>query len=96
MKILILILVLLLSVSCGSMSITPRGCQTQGSWGSEETINDIKISESYYLTTDEVEVKLKDILAKHDIKCGQIKTLRIKINSSFFVKRTVEIYYTIL
>ena len=96
MKFLILVIVLILSASCGSMSITPRGCQTQGSWGSEESINDIKISESYYLTTDEVEVKLKDLLAKHDVKCSQIKNLRIKIISSFFVKRTVEIYYTSL
>lgn len=96
MNFLILILVLISTISCGGMSITPRGCQTQGTWGNEDSINDIKISESYYLTTDEVEIKLKDILARHDVNCNQIKNLRIKIISSFFLKRTVEIYYTTL
>lgn len=76
------------------MSITPRGCQTQGFWAPEENINDIKIAESYYLTTDDLEVRLKDILSKHDVSCNQIKNLRVKIISSFLFKRTVEVYYT--
>ena len=88
-----MILMVLSLTSCGSLTITPRACKTKAIWGNSDP-NELSIKEDYYLYFDNEEVLLKDILTKNNIKCDQINTLRVKIHSSFFIKRTVEIFYT--
>jgi len=91
-----LILVLILSTGCGSFTVSPHLCKSQGLWSNEDKeLNEFYVSEDYYLGWGNEEVRTKDIISKININCEQIKTLRIKIHSSFFIKRTVEIYYTL-
>jgi hypothetical protein len=84
-----------LMVGCGSITVSPHLCKTQAIWTSEEQNNELILSEDYFLGMDDQEVKIKDMLEIKNIKCDQLKTMRLKIHTTFFVKRTVEIYYTL-
>ena len=82
----------LLLTSCGSLTLSPSGCPNKGLWGSEQK-NEVLITEDYYLWGDDTDIRLHDFLDQHGVKCEQIKSLRVKITTTFFVKRTVEVYY---
>ena len=90
-----LFLSLLLLNSCGSISLVPRGCKTDGLWGEDLSYNEHKeiiIDKSYYVWLFDTEVKLKDILRENKIECSEVKKLRVEIKSTFFVKRDLKIF----
>jgi hypothetical protein len=82
-------------VSCGSITVSPHLCKTPAVWTNDEQYNEFYLSEDYFVGIEDQEVKIKEILERKNLKCEQLKTLRLKIHTTFFVKRTVEIYYTL-
>lgn len=92
LKKIILFPLLIFLASCGSFTVTPRACRTTGFWG-PKALNEQVITADYYLFTLDKEVMLRDILLEHNLQCDQIKSMRLKLTSSFLFKRTVEVYY---
>ncbi|MBC7714740.1 MAG: hypothetical protein H7177_15445 [Rhizobacter sp.] len=105
MKKLVMIACLLMFVSgCGSLKITPRSCNTKAVWGSnpassrtstreemdDEKILDIKAKDEFYVFSDR-EIRIRDILESHGIKCEEVKKLRVEIKTSWFFKREVSL-----
>lgn len=95
MKIIFLIISMVLIASCGSIVVSPHQCKSKGVWTSDEQYYEQSLSEDYFLGVADVEVKIKDIFARNNIKCEQLKTIRVKIHTAFFIKRTIEIFYTL-
>ena len=93
MRIVFLLLLFFVS-SCGSLSLVPRGCKTDGIWGEDLGYNDFKeviINKSYYVWFFDLELKLKDILKEQKIECSSVKKLRVEMRNTFFVKRDLKI-----
>ena len=93
MKVWILFLILLLT-SCGSLTIGPRGCKTDGVWGEDLGFSEHKevvINKSYLVFLFDTELKLKDLLNEEKIACSDVKKMRVEIASTFFVKRDLKI-----
>lgn len=83
------------SASCGSITVSPHQCKSAGVWASDEQYNEQSLSEDFFLGIADVEVKIKDILERKNIKCEQLKTIRVKIHTTLFIRRTIEIFYTL-
>lgn len=98
----VLILTLFFLTSCGTLKITPRSCKTKAIWGTdpessreitreeleEEKVLDIKAREEFYVFYDR-ELRLRDLLEEHGIKCEEVKKLRLEIKTSWFFMREV-------
>ncbi|MGZ3789495.1 MAG: hypothetical protein ACXVLQ_13280 [Bacteriovorax sp.] len=91
-----LLFFLLFLCSCGALSVSPLGCRSEGSWGDGSSlggpVEEMKLSEEYYVWNDDYEVRLKDFLKRHHVNCSEVKKLRVQINSVFFVKRELNIF----
>lgn len=98
----ILFLLLFVCSSCGSLKISPKACQTNGIWGTspqssreitkedldEEQFIDLKNQETFLVFYDR-EIRMKDLLSEHNIKCEEVKKLRIEIETSWFFIRKI-------
>ncbi len=97
-----LILGLVFLTGCGTLKITPRSCKTNAIWGAdpdstreitreeleEDKVLDIKAREQFYVFYDR-ELRLRDLLEEHGIKCEEVKKLRVEIKTSWFFMREV-------
>lgn len=98
----VLVLTMVFLTGCGSLKITPRSCKTNAIWGTnpestreitreeleEEQVIDIKARELFYVFYDR-ELRLRDLLEEHGIKCEEVKKLRVQIKTSWFFVREV-------
>ncbi|MBC7429297.1 MAG: hypothetical protein H7336_11835 [Bacteriovorax sp.] len=96
--------ILLSATGCGSLKITPKNCKTNAVWGSnptsmrestreemdDERIIDLKAKDAFYVFSDR-EIRIRDILEQHGIKCEEVKKLRVEITTSWFFKREVSL-----
>lgn len=82
--------------SCGSLKLTPQGCKSPGYWGKSEEMNGERteqvFSGEYYLLTLDKEIRLRDFLKEKGISCEEVKSLRVQISSSFFIKRKLTVF----
>lgn len=99
-----LLCILFLVTSCGSLTITPKGCKTNAVWGAnplssreitreellEERELEKRFNESFTVFYDK-SVRLKDLLEKNGIKCEDLKKIRVQISTSYFLKRDVQL-----
>jgi hypothetical protein len=95
-------IILIATSGCGALKVTSRYCKTDAVWGSnpqsireatreeldDEKVLDLKASDEYFVFYD-LEVRIKDILEAHGIKCEEVKKLRMEIKTSWFFKREV-------
>ncbi|MDO9184181.1 MAG: hypothetical protein Q7U04_17335 [Bacteriovorax sp.] len=90
MKFLFLFLVLFLSSACGALKLNPSGCSGSGVWGSET--GNVEFVEEYYVWNADHEVRLKEFLKQRNLDCHEIKKIRVKVTSKFFVKRELTVF----
>lgn len=88
------LLSLLCLTSCGSLRLSPQGCRSPGFWGkapekSEEL--EQEFSEEYTVFLLDKEVRLRDFLKEKGVACEDVKSLRVRMGSTFFVKRKLSI-----
>lgn len=90
--------------SCGSLRVNPKGCQTDGVWGSnpkatraitkneieEEKSIDLKATENFLVFYNR-DLRLKDLLQEHNIKCEEVKKIRVGITTKWFFIREVSL-----
>jgi len=77
--------------SCGSLRITPQDCHTSGVWG-DKIVNEVKISDNFFVWNNDLEIQLKDLLKLKDIDCTNVKKLRLEVKSFFLINKEVSIY----
>lgn len=94
MKWIIFPFILIIFTSCGSLTLNPTGCRSNGVWGRtpKNSEAEIKLSEVYYVWTSDYEVRLRDFLQKEKIDCMDVKKIRIEMDSVFFVKRELKVF----
>ena len=104
MKITTMVFMLLLATGCGALRINPKGCRTDAVWGSnplstreitrenleDKSTIDLKSKEVFFVFYDR-DIRLRDILEEHGVKCEEVKKLRVVITTSWFFKREVNI-----
>lgn len=104
MKLGVLILLFLLATGCGTLRVNPKGCKTLAVWGAsptssreitreeldDEKVIDLKTKEEFYVFYDR-DLRLRDLLAEHGIKCEEVKKLRVVIKTSWFFVREVSL-----
>ncbi len=102
MKNLVLVGFVLVLSGCGTLRVNPKSCKTNAVWGAspessreitreelkEEKVIDLKTKEEFYVFYDR-DLRLKDLLEEHGIKCEDVKRLRVVIKTSWFIKREV-------
>lgn len=83
-------------VSCGSLKIAPQGCRSTGVWGTMvaegKTTEELVLTESFFVWNLDHQVRLVDFLKEHKIECRDVKSLRVQVKSSFFVKRDLTVF----
>lgn len=97
------LLIGLFCVSCGSLRVTPKGCKTNATYSSNPEVlrevsydklvereNEVTMTKKIGVITD-TEVKIKDILKENGLRCEDIKKLRVRIKTTWFFSREVEI-----
>jgi hypothetical protein len=98
----IVLCVLFLLSGCGSLKVTPKNCKTNAEWSAgpatkremtheeqqDEKVIDLRAKDEFYVFSDR-EIRLRDILEEHGIKCEEVKKLRVEIKTSWFIKREV-------
>lgn len=87
MKISALIFILMLS-SCSSLTLTPRGCQSNAIYGSDKLIYNHSIKKEYFIWFSDQEIKLKDI-----VNCSELKNILVSIEKKAFVKYNLIVKY---
>ncbi len=96
MKKLVIILGTVLMISgCGSLKVNPKSCKSSAVWGSgteqvDEKVIDLKAKERFYVFYDR-DLRIRDLLEEHGIKCEEIKSLRIEISTTMFFLRKVSL-----
>lgn len=102
MKKVILVMSLAVLSGCGSLRINPKSCKTNGLWGTnplstreitreeieEEKVIDIKSREQFYVFYDR-DLRLRDLLEEHGIKCEEVKKIRVELTTKWFFVREV-------
>ena len=77
--------------SCGTLRITPQDCRTAGVWG-DSLVDEVKITDNFFVWNNDVEIRLKDLLKLKDIDCTNVKKLRLEVRSLFLINKEVSIY----
>ncbi len=104
LKVIALIFFVIALSGCGSLRINPKACQTDGIWGTnpkatraitkneiiEEEGLDLKASENFLVFYNR-DLRLKDLLEEHNIKCQEVKKLRVAITTKWFFIREVSL-----
>lgn len=97
------IILLLVFSGCASIRVVPKGCKTDAVFAPnpeasrevtydeiENMKQEITAAKSFTVFSD-VDVRIKDLLAKAGVKCDEVKMLRVKISTTWFVFREVQI-----
>jgi hypothetical protein len=79
---------LLLLSSCSSLTLTPRGCQSKATYGSDKIIYDHSIKKEYFIWFGNQEVKLKEL-----VNCTELKNILVSIEKKAFVKYNLVLKY---
>lgn len=104
MKVVTLALVLTLTTGCASLRINPKNCKTNALWGSspqtawgakkdeleQEKVLDLKMKETFLVFYNR-DLRLRDLLEEHGIKCEEVKKVRVKISTTLFFMREVSL-----
>lgn len=105
MKKLFFMMALVLSATgCGALRINPKSCKTDAVWGlspnavrgitreeqEEDRVVDIKAKEQFFVFYDR-DIRLRDLLSEHGIKCEEVKKLRLVMSTSWFFWREVSL-----
>lgn len=95
--VLLVILGLVMVVSsCGSLKLTPQGCKSPGYWGKKDEAaghsGEQVFSREYYLLTLDKEIRLRDFLKENGVSCEEVRSLRVQLSSSFFIKRKLSVF----
>lgn len=94
----------LFATGCGTFRVNPKSCKTNAVWGAsptssreitreeleEEKIIDLKTKEEFYVFYNR-DLRLRDLLEEHGIKCEEVKKLRVVIKTSWFFMREVSL-----
>lgn len=102
MRSFLVVMSLVFLTGCGTLRINPKSCKTNAVWGAspassreitreeleEEKVIDIKASEEFYVFYDR-DIRLRDLLEEHGIKCEEVKKIRMEIKTSWFFLREV-------
>lgn len=92
-----------LLASCGTLRVNPKGCRTKAVFAanpeaSREVTNEELEDEKNEITIrkkisviDDTEIRIKDLLQEKGLKCEDVKKLRVRISTSWFFNREVEI-----
>ena len=83
--------------SCGTLRVSPQNCKTNdGVWGDSKRdyiqATEMKYSKTYNVFFTNLDVRLRDFLKEFNIKCSEVKKIRMDIKSTFFVSRTLDVY----
>lgn len=103
-KSLFMMALVLFSTGCGALKINPKSCRTDAIWGAspnavrgitreeqeDERVIDLKAKEEFFVFYDQ-DVRLRDLLAEHGMKCEEVKKLRLTIKTSWFFWREVSL-----
>jgi hypothetical protein len=98
----LLVLFLLFLSGCGALRINPKSCNSPGIWGAnplstreitreeaeDEKIIDLNMKESFLVFYDR-DLRLRDLLNEHKIKCEEVKKIRVEIKTTWFLIRKV-------
>ena len=104
MKTLVMLIVLVSASSCGTLRINPRSCKTYAVWGNSPDFNwgvsrdelenekviDLKMKETFIVFYNR-DLKLRELLEDHGIKCEDVKKVRVKIKTSLFFMREISL-----
>lgn len=87
----------LTTVSCGTLRVTPQSCKTpDGVWGDSKRdyiqATEYKFSKTYKVFFSNVDIRLRDFLKEFNVKCADVKKLRMDVKSTFFIDRTLDVY----
>lgn len=98
-----IVMALFFLTSCGSIRVVPKGCKTEATYGAnplstrevtyqelEEQRRQSVVKKSFTVFKD-TDVRIKDLLEEANMKCEDLKKLRVSIKTSWFVFREVEI-----
>ena len=94
----------LFSTGCGALKCNPKSCKTNAIWGASinsprsytlgkiqmEEVIEIKTKEQFLVFYDR-ELELRELLSEHDIKCSEVKSLRLIMSTSWFFWRKVSL-----
>lgn len=97
-------MLVLFSTGCGALKINPKSCKTDAVWGSspnssraithdeiaEEESIDLKAKESFFVFYNR-DIRLRDLLNEHGIKCEEVKKLRLVMKTSWFFVREISL-----
>jgi hypothetical protein len=84
--------------SCGSLKLSPEGCESNGLWGERsvdaklEEEDEFVYSQEYSVWIEDLTVSLQDFLMDRGIECHDVKKLRVQMKSVFFVKRELTVF----
>lgn len=96
MKCLVIFCVLMSITSCGALRVNPQGCRTNGEWsdGMDEGKPAVEssYSQEYYVWNADQDVKLLNFLKERKVDCSELKKIRMKMESVFFVKRKLTVF----
>jgi hypothetical protein len=97
MKLAIILFFSLFVSSCGTLRVTPQNCKTNdGVWGDSKRdyiqSTEKKYSKTYKVYFSNIDVRLRDFLVEFNVKCSDIKKLRMDVKSVFFVNRILDVY----
>lgn len=100
MKALYALSILLCLASCGSLKLSPQGCKSPGFWGgvpsnteevSKLRLQEFEFAEEYYVLALDKEIRLRDFLKEKGVKCADVKKIRVRMSSAFFLKRKLNV-----
>lgn len=102
MKIVLFLISLLVLSSCGSVTLSPKGCNTSAYWGSssEQTrhldartlnIESIKINEDKtYFVPFNKSIEISKVLEENNLACESVASVRVYMESKFiFFKKMI-------
>lgn len=102
MKFILMLISLLVFSSCGSVTLSPKGCNTNAIWGADfnevrhldaRTLNmeAIKInSDKVYFVLFNKSIEIKKVLEENNLDCASIRSLRVVMESKFiFFKKMI-------
>lgn len=102
-KVLFFIIAGFLFVSCGSLSVSPKGCKTKAVFAAnpessrevtneelEDKENEVTAKKNLIVIKD-TEIRIKDLLREKGLGCEDVKKLRVKMSTRWFFNREVEI-----
>jgi hypothetical protein len=86
MKMGLLLLMSTVLSGCGSLTLSPRSCKTQASYGESNEVYDDYIERDYFAYFVDREVKLKDL-----IDCEKITKAKVAVTKKFFFKYRIRV-----